>query len=80
MAITKTRFLPKGTNVVAIIPAYNEAKYIKHTVKQLKKCQSSGLIQDIVVVSDGSTDKTAKIAKDAGAKVIELKKNKGKTI
>ncbi len=70
---------PKGTNVVAIVPAYHETKFIENIVRELKEQKSGGLIQEIIVVDDGSTDKTAEIAKKAGAdKVIRLEKNRGK--
>jgi len=71
-------FWPKNERVTVIIPAYNEEKYIGNVLKQLKACQKRGLVHDIVVVSDGSTDKTAEVAKSGGAKVVELKRNWGK--
>ncbi len=62
-------------NIVAIIPAYNEEKTIGEVVQMV--C-SVPLIKKVIVVSDGSTDNTALIAKKNGAKVINLKKNLGK--
>jgi len=50
-----------------IIPAYNEEKRIGGVIKPLS---SSELIEKILVVNDGSTDKTAQIAADAGADLI----------
>ncbi len=44
---------------VVIIPAYNEAKYIKHTLRSIT--QQSLLPSYIVVVNDNSTDETAAI-------------------
>jgi glycosyltransferase involved in cell wall biosynthesis len=38
----------------------------------------SNLIDEIIVINDGSTDNTSIIAKKSGAKVIDLSKNKGK--
>jgi glycosyltransferase involved in cell wall biosynthesis len=63
------------TKIAAIIPAYNEAKTIADVVRAAK---GSDLLDEIIVVSDGSRDKTAEIAKKAGAKVFELKPNRGK--
>lgn len=59
----------------AIIPAYNEEKTIGKIVATLKK---SPLVKEIIVIDDGSEDQTAKIAIEAGAKVIKLAKNQGK--
>ncbi|MEK9158715.1 MAG: glycosyltransferase family 2 protein [Patescibacteria group bacterium] len=62
-------------SVAAIIPAHNEEKTIGNLVNALK---NSGLFSQIVVVSDGSTDRTAHLAENAGAKVIILPENLGK--
>ncbi len=62
-------------NIVAIIPAYNEEETIG---KNLKVLNDSGWLSEIVVVSDGSTDKTVEVAESYGARVIELKENVGK--
>jgi cellulose synthase/poly-beta-1,6-N-acetylglucosamine synthase-like glycosyltransferase len=62
--------------VAVIIPAYNEDKTIAEVIKVAK---ASDLVDEVVVVSDGSTDKTAAKAKRAGAdKVVELPKKGGK--
>ena len=63
------------TRTIAIIPAFNEGKTIGNVVSVLKGVP---LIRDIIVVSDGSTDSTAEVAKDLGVKVIELVENRGK--
>ena len=62
-------------SVIAIIPALNEATTIKSIIKVVKK---NKLIDRILVVSDGSTDDTATIARKCGVDVIELKENVGK--
>ncbi len=56
---------------VAIIPAYNEADSIGRVV--------NGLIERVavIVVDDGSSDDTARIAEAAGATVIRHQKNYG---
>jgi glycosyltransferase involved in cell wall biosynthesis len=41
--------------------------------------RSSDILTDIIVVSDGSTDRTAEIAWSYGARVIELPQNMGKS-
>jgi len=62
--------------VSAIIPAYNEENTILGSIDIASK---SELIDEIIVVSDGSTDKTVEISKNCGkCQVIDLKKNVGK--
>ncbi len=56
-----------------IIPAYNEAGRIAATITGIRKFVNT----DIIVINDGSTDKTVKEARDAGALVIELPFNLG---
>jgi len=62
-------------SVIAIIPAYNEEKTIGEVLQTLKNVD---IITKIIVVSDGSTDNTVKIAKKYNVDVIEFKDNKGK--
>jgi glycosyltransferase involved in cell wall biosynthesis len=61
--------------VSVVIPAYNEQDTIGEVVNVLSDMLE---IEEIIVVSDGSTDLTAEIAGKNGAKVIELKENVGK--
>ena len=53
------------------IPAYNEEQFIQDVIKK-----SIPYADKVVVCDDGSTDNTAKLAKDAGAIVIS-QKNQG---
>jgi glycosyltransferase involved in cell wall biosynthesis len=62
-------------SVTAVIPAYNEEKYISDVIQPLIKVKE---INQIVVVSDGSTDDTVQEAQKYGVQVIELKENIGK--
>lgn len=66
--------MPKS--VAAIIPAYNEEKTIGNVLKPLSAME---IIDEIIVISDGSYDNTASIARDYNARVIELEKNQGKS-
>lgn len=61
--------------ITAVIPAYNEEKTIGLIVPVVK---SVSIINEVLVVSDGSIDGTAALAKAAGARVIELAENIGK--
>lgn len=60
-------------NVVAIIPAYNEEITIGSIVLRTRK-----YVDRVIVVDDGSNDKTAEVARLAGAEVIKLDRNYGK--
>jgi len=59
---------------VAIVPAYNEERNIVRVLAELRALDP-GL--EVVVVSDGSTDRTADIAREAGAHVVRLPFNLG---
>ena len=65
----------KREKVAAIVSAYNEEKTIGNVLKALK---SSKDVDEIIVVSDGSTDKTAQISKSFGVKVLEGPRREGK--
>jgi len=54
------------------IPAYNEEKNISEIIKKLKKFTNK-----IIVCDDGSSDSTAKIAKEMGVLVIQHDTNLG---
>lgn len=59
--------------VVSIIVAYNEEKRIAPVIKNVRK-----FLKDVIVVDDGSKDKTAEISKKAGARIIRYETNRGK--
>jgi glycosyltransferase involved in cell wall biosynthesis len=63
-----------GKNTLVIIPCYNEETTIGSVVLKAKN-----YIKNILVINDGSTDDTAKIAKSAGAYILSHKKNYGKS-
>lgn len=61
--------------IVAIIPAFNEEKTIQHVVSVLLE---HGGIAEVIVVDDGSEDRTAERARAMGARVVCLPVNRGK--
>ena len=63
----------QNTKVFAGIAAYNEARYIGSIVLQARQ-----YVDEVIVVDDGSTDNTARVAELAGATVIRHDKNRGK--
>jgi len=61
----------KFTSITIIMPAHNEEAYIKEAINYAKKAVYSGKKQ-IIVVDDGSTDRTAEIVKKIkGIKFIQ---------
>lgn len=65
--------------VSCVIPAYNEELGIKDVLTVVCELRDEGSLSEIIVVSDGSTDRTAEIARAMQADlVIELSKNQGK--
>ncbi len=61
--------------VVVIIPAFNEERTVGTVVRTALACN---LVDEVVVVSDGSVDETVSRSTEAGARVIELRDNLGK--
>lgn len=57
----------KSSPVAAIVAAYNEETTIGPIVKTLVE---SGRFRDVIVISDGSSDKTAEIARANGASLV----------
>ncbi|NQV90360.1 glycosyltransferase family 2 protein [Candidatus Uhrbacteria bacterium] len=58
--------------ILAIIPAYNEATTIAEVLQKTKP-----FVDDIIVVNDGSSDRTAEIARTAGVLVVSHVINRG---
>jgi glycosyltransferase involved in cell wall biosynthesis len=65
--------LEKNQNVIAIIPAYNEAKNIAKIITE-----SSKYVSMIIVVDDGSRDNTRGVASSLTTHVIYNRRNLGK--
>ena len=65
------------TKLIIQIPCYNEEETLLTTLNDLpKKIEGIDSIE-VLVVNDGSTDKSEEIARDWGAKVLNIKPNKG---
>jgi len=58
--------------ITVIIPAYNEEETIEKAIKKVKP-----YCKNVIVVNDGSTDKTREKAEKAGAIVVNHKLNQG---
>lgn len=59
--------------VCAVIPAYNEEKTIGSVIQNVPR----GVVDEIFVIDDGSTDNVYATSKNAGAKVIKHAINRG---
>ena len=72
-----------GRTVSVCIPAHNEAATVArvvHAVRapHLEELGGSGLVDEVLVVDDGSTDGTADAAAGAGGRVVRLSRQAGK--
>jgi dolichol-phosphate mannosyltransferase len=64
----------RGLKFTVIAPCYNEEKKIATVVERLR---ATGIVDEILVVDDGSTDGSAEAARTRGATVISLGKVQG---
>lgn len=60
------------SDVLVVIPAWNEEQRIAATVR------AAATLGRVVVVDDGSRDATARLAREAGARVFSARRNRGK--
>mgnify|MGYP001622906291 FL=1 len=71
----------KDHKFMAIIPAHNEEAVVGNLIESLKNQNYNKELYDIYVIADNCTDRTAQVARDAGAIVYERfdpeKKTKG---
>jgi glycosyltransferase involved in cell wall biosynthesis len=63
--------------ISVIIPAYNEERLLKRCLQALKKQSYPKDAFEVIVVDNGSQDRTAAIAKDAGVRVYTYRKIQG---
>ena len=58
-----------------VVPAYNEEKYLRPTLEAIHAAaRATGEAYEIVVADDASTDATAAIAREMGARVVRVEK------
>lgn len=63
----------KDKKIIAVMPAYNAEKTLEQTINDIPK----GLLSEIILVDDNSTDNTVKLAKKLGLTVIKHPQNRG---
>jgi glycosyltransferase involved in cell wall biosynthesis len=67
-----------ASGLTVIVPAYNEERGIAGVVEWIRRSLGPGeLAYEILVVDDGSADRTAQIAEQAGARVVRHTDNRG---
>lgn len=59
--------------IIAILPAYNAAKTLKMTLDAIPR----GIVDDVILVDDASTDKTVEVARKIGIKTFTHPENRG---
>jgi glycosyltransferase involved in cell wall biosynthesis len=66
--------VPARSDTLVFLPAWNEEDNLPAVLEELR----GGLPQaDVLVVDDGSTDRTAEVAREHGAEVISFESNRG---
>ena len=68
----------KNQCVSVIVPAYNEEKNVGKCIEAILSQDFKGEIE-VIVINDGSTDGTSRIASQYPVKIVDLKKNCGKS-
>jgi len=64
--------------LVVMIPAYNEEKSIANVIKNIPRSISGFNRVEVIVINDGSSDRTVSVARNAGAdKIVSHDSNKG---
>jgi glycosyltransferase involved in cell wall biosynthesis len=61
-------------DLLVIVPAYNEQESLPGVLLELKETLPDA---DVIVINDGSTDETSRIAREAGVMVADLPVNLG---
>ncbi|HSE80310.1 MAG TPA: glycosyltransferase family 2 protein [Gaiellaceae bacterium] len=66
--------MPAQSDTLVFIPAWNEEKNLPVVLEELARELP---VVDLLVVDDGSTDGTARVAREHGARVVSFEENRG---
>lgn len=80
MADTKPSIPPEfeGLSLSVVIPAYNEEGAVEHTIDDVRReLNAIGIPYEIIVIDDGSSDRTLEIARSTGVVVDTNQVNTG---
>src|SRR4026208_914364 len=58
----------RGLSIIAIVPVFNEEAKIGKVVSRMPR----EIVDEVLVIDDGSTDDSAEVARSSGAKVISM--------
>lgn len=62
-----------GKRVVVVLPAYNAERTLEQTVRQIPE----GIVDDILLVDDHSSDETVRVARKLGVRTFVHPRNRG---
>lgn len=74
MARNTLPLVPDPQRVLIVIPAWNEEEVLPQVLDEVAQCVPQA---DVLVVNDGSTDRTSSVARAAGVRVVDLPINLG---
>ena len=58
----------RGLRVVALAPVLNEEQKVGEVVRRMPR----PLVDEVVVIDDGSTDRSAEVSRELGARVLPM--------
>ena len=77
-ALAHLETLPITTGLTILVPAYNEEGGIARVIEWIRQAlEPSGIEYEVLVIDDGSADRTAELAGAAGARVLRHPDNRG---
>ena len=74
MARNTLPIVPDPQRVLIVIPAWNEEEVLPQVLDEVAQCVPGA---DVLVVNDGSTDRTSAVARATGVRVVDLPINLG---
>lgn len=62
-----------GKRIIVVLPAFNAEKTLRRTVEEIPE----GFVDDLILVDDGSSDKTAELSRELGLHTVVHDVNQG---